>query len=203
MSSLFNPENKFWNFIAKIADVFCLSILWVVCSLPIITAGAANAALHHFSLNLVGDTEDMVLRGFFKPFKDNFKKATLLWLIQVAVGLFLGYDCFLAWQFFASTGSMGAVLVLSVVCCVTLIFLMMSFYTYPLLVTFDFDIKRLLKDSIIISLGNLWHTIAIMLIWVVAAIGIFYFSGVFFIVVGLAVFFSSYIVRAVFLKYID
>ena len=127
----------------------------------------------------------------------------MLWLIQALLGLFLGYDCFLAWQYFVSSGHMGAVLVLSVVCCITLIFLMMSFYTYPLLVLFDFDIKKLLRDSFIISLGNLWHTITIMLIWVVAAIGIFYFSGAFFIVVGLAVFFSSYIVRAVFSKYTE
>ena len=74
MNNLFNPENKFWSFIGKIADVFCISILWVVCSIPIITAGAANAALHHFCLHLAGDTEDMVLRGFFRPFKANFKR---------------------------------------------------------------------------------------------------------------------------------
>lgn len=203
MSNVFNPENKFWSFIGKIADVFCISILWVVCSLPIITAGAANAAMHHFSLHLVDDTEDMVLRGFFRPFKAHFKKASLVWLIQLALGLFLGYDCYLAWHFYVNNSSMGSMLVLSVVCCVTLIFIMMSLYIYPLLVTFDFQIKKLLKDSIILSVGNLWDTITIMLIWFAATIGIFYFSGVFFIFVGLAVFFSSYVVRAVFLKYTE
>lgn len=203
MSNIFNPENKFWNFISKITDVFCISILWIICSLPVITAGAANAALHRFSLNLVNDTESTVLRGFFSAFKTNFKKATLIWLIQVASMLFLGYDCFLAWQYYVRNGSMGAMLVLGVICCVTLIFLMMSIYIYPLLVTFDFGIKKLFRDSIIISLANLWHTITIMLIWVAAAAGIFYFSGAFFIFVGLAVFFSSYFVRVVFLKYTE
>ena len=29
MYQLFNPENKFWNFIAKITDVACMSILSV------------------------------------------------------------------------------------------------------------------------------------------------------------------------------
>ena len=29
MSRLFDPENKFWNFIGKIADVTCMSFLWV------------------------------------------------------------------------------------------------------------------------------------------------------------------------------
>ncbi len=203
MSNLFNPENKAWNFIAKIADVFCISILWVACSLPVVTAGAATAALYRFSLHLVNDTEDMVFRGFFKAFKASFKKATLVWLIQAAVGLFLGYDCFLAWHYYTASGGMGAMLVLAVICCAALIFIMMSLYLYPLLVTFDFGIKKLFRDSMILSLGNLWHTVTILLIWAAAAVGIFYFSGAFFLFVGLAVFFSSYFVRAVFLKYAE
>lgn len=203
MNHLFNPENKFWNFISKIADVFCISILWAVCSLPIVTAGAANAALHRFSLNLVNDTEDMVLRGFFSAFKQNLKKATLIWLLQLAVGLFLAYDFFLAWHYFLQKSSVGAVVVLAAVCSLTLIFLMTSMYIYPLQVTFDFPMKKLLRDSMIIALGNLWHSITILLIWMAACVGIFFFSGAFFIFVGLAVFFSSYFVRAVFLRYTE
>ena len=36
MYHLFNPENKFWNFIAKITDVACMSILWALVSLSLI-----------------------------------------------------------------------------------------------------------------------------------------------------------------------
>ena len=44
MSRLFDPENKFWNFIGKIADVTCMSFLWVGTSLPLVTMGAATTA---------------------------------------------------------------------------------------------------------------------------------------------------------------
>lgn len=30
MSRIFDPENKFWSAIGKVADVTCMSILWTI-----------------------------------------------------------------------------------------------------------------------------------------------------------------------------
>ena len=43
MSRIFDPENKFWSFIGKIADVTCMSVLWAATSLPLVTLGAMYA----------------------------------------------------------------------------------------------------------------------------------------------------------------
>ena len=79
MSRLFDPENKFWNFIGKIADVTCMSFLWVGTSLPLVTMGAATTAFYSYTMHQVRDTEGGILSGYFKAFRHNFKKATLLW----------------------------------------------------------------------------------------------------------------------------
>lgn len=201
MTRLFDPENRFWNFLSKIADVFCISILWMVCSLPVFTFGAATGALYSFTLHQVYDAEDSVLHGFFTAFGKNFKKSTAIWGIQLGLGLFLTLDCFLAWQYFIRSENVLAVVVLAVVGCVTLMYIMASTYLYPLLATFDFSIKKLIRDSVILSIANLFQTAAILLIWVIAAVMVYFFSGMFFVFVGLAAFFSSYFIRAVFLKY--
>ena len=201
MIKLFDPENRFWNFLSKITDVFCISILWMVCSLPVFTFGAATGALYSFTLHQVYDAEDSVLHGFFTAFRNSFKKATAVWGIQLGLGLFLTLDCFLAWQYFIRSENLLAVIVLAVVGCVTLMYIMASSYLYPLLATFDFSIKKLVLDSMILSVANLFHTAAILLIWAVAAVMVYLFSGIFFVFVGLAAFFSSYLIRAVFLKY--
>ena len=83
MSRLFDPENKFWNFIGKIADVTCMSFLWVGTSLPLVTMGAATTAFYSYTMHQVRDTEGGILSGYFKAFRHNFKKATLLWLLEV------------------------------------------------------------------------------------------------------------------------
>ena len=78
MSRLFDPENKFWNFIGKIADVTCMSFLWVGTSLPLVTMGAATTAFYSYTMHQVRDTEGGILSGYFKAFRHNFKKATAL-----------------------------------------------------------------------------------------------------------------------------
>ena len=43
--SFFNPENPFFRFTGRVLDIMVLSVLWLVCSLPIVTIGPASAAL--------------------------------------------------------------------------------------------------------------------------------------------------------------
>ena len=40
LQGLFNYDNPVWRFIGKLGDLILLNILWIVCSIPIVTAGA-------------------------------------------------------------------------------------------------------------------------------------------------------------------
>ena len=92
MYHLFNPENKFWNFIAKITDAACMSILWALVSLPLFTIGAATTAFYDFSLHQVNDREGKILKSFFGSFRAHFGRATLLWLTELAGIAFFALD---------------------------------------------------------------------------------------------------------------
>jgi uncharacterized membrane protein YesL len=202
MIHLFNPENKFWAFVAKLADVFLLSLLWLVTSLPIVTIGAATAAFYHFTIHQATDTESTVWHGYFSAFKAHFKTSTLIWLIQLAGSLFLGMDAWLAWQYFTFTdGAVGAVIVLGVVSCVTLLFEISFLYAYPIQAIFDFPLKKVLSNCFIMAVGNLPSTLTILLLFAAAAVGIYFISGLFFYWLGLAAFFASYFFLGVFKKY--
>ena len=85
MHTLFNPENKFWNFMGKITDVACMSILWLITSLPIVTIGASTAAFYSFTLDAVQDAEGRVWSTYFSAFRENFRQATVLWLQREAL----------------------------------------------------------------------------------------------------------------------
>ena len=65
MHTLFNPENKFWSFIGKIADVCFMGVLWAITSLPVFTLGAATAAFYSFTLDQVKDLEGGVWNSYF------------------------------------------------------------------------------------------------------------------------------------------
>ena len=202
MYHLFNPENKFWNFIAKITDVACMSILWALVSLPVFTIGATTTAFYDFSLHQVNDREGKILKSFFGSFKAHFGRATVLWLIELAGIAFFALDLWAVWNFFLAKGGVIGIALMGFCACIALIFLSCVMYVYPLLATFDFKLKKLLRDSFIMAMGNLHVTITLFVMTALVCVLIYYVSGLFFFWIGLYIFFSSYFITGVFLKYV-
>lgn len=82
MSQIFNSDNFFWKCFDKMADVLGLSLLWFLCSLPVVTIPAASTALYDCAARCVRGGEPSVYGRFFRTFKREFKLATpagLLW----------------------------------------------------------------------------------------------------------------------------
>ena len=200
MHTLFNPENKFWNFMGKITDVSCMSLLWLLTSLPVFTIGASTAAFYSFTLDAVGDNEGRVIGSYFSAFKANFKKATLLWLLQLALGALLAVNLYAAWNFYLTKGII-ALGFLSLSGCAALVVICCSLYIYPILAAYDFPVKKILTDSFVMATGNLHVTISVLVLFLLAAVGTYYLGGLFFFWIGLAIFFSSYFIWGLFLKY--
>lgn len=200
MYTLFNPENKFWNFMGKITDVACMSVLWLITSLPIITIGASTAAFYSFALDAVQDEEGGVWSSYFSAFRENFKKATLLWLLQLVLTVFLTVNLYAAWNFYLIKGILGLGL-LSIALFGLLVCIGTGLYLYPILVTYDFPVKKVIADSFVMAVGNPHVTISVMVLFLLAGVGIWWISGVFFFWIGLAIFFSSYFIWGLFLKY--
>ena len=44
--SLFNPDSAFFRFTGRVLDAVVLSVLFLVCCLPVVTAGASTLALY-------------------------------------------------------------------------------------------------------------------------------------------------------------
>ena len=202
MYHLFNHENKFWNFIAKITDAACMSILWALASLPLFTIGAATTAFYDFSLHQVNDREGKILKSFFGSFRAHFGRATLLWLTELAGIAFFALDLWAAWNFYLTKGGVIGIALMGFCACFALIFLSCVMYVYPLLAAFNFNLKKILRDSFIMAMGNLHVTITLFVMTALVCVLIYYVSGLFFFWIGLYIFFSSYFITGVFLKYV-
>ena len=92
MGRFFSMDNKFFTFMNKVADLCILNIICLVCCIPIVTAGASITAMYYVTLKMVRNEEAYIVRSFFKSFKDNFKQATIINLIMIAVGAILYLD---------------------------------------------------------------------------------------------------------------
>ena len=200
MHTLFNPENKFWNFMGKITDVACMSILWLITSLPIITIGASTAAFYSFTLDAVTDNEGRVLSSYFSAFRENFKKSTLIWLLQLLAMVFIAVNLFAAWNFYLAKGALGLG-VLSMALCGMLVVMGTGVFVYPILVCYDFPVKKIIADSFVMAIRNPHVTVSVLVLFALTGVGVYFVSGLFFFWFGLGVFFSSYFIWGLFMKY--
>lgn len=90
---MFNPEALFWRWCSRILDIMILSLFWLVCSLPAVTAGAASAALYDAAVHGVRRGETGAYSRFFRTFRRELKTAVpacVAWGVLAAVLLWAG-----------------------------------------------------------------------------------------------------------------
>ncbi len=107
MKSIFDLESPLIGALTKIGDCICLSVLWLVFSLPIITLGASSTALYSAVHHCLGRGEAGIWKKFRSAFQENFKRSTLAWLIELLVLALLFADAGVFRSIRISGGPMG------------------------------------------------------------------------------------------------
>lgn len=207
MKRLFEMDGPFISILTKIADLVILNTLFIICSLPIVTLGASYTALYYVTLKMVKNEECYTAKSFFKSFKQNFKQATVLWLILFVVGAVLYYDFKIINGDFSevlllseTTGSVMTVLLMSI----SLIYTFTSVYVFPVLSRFDNSNRNTLKNSLIMSIRHFPSTIAVILVTFVPFV-LMYFSPntliLIFLIFALSAYINSFMFVKIFGKY--
>ena len=87
-----NIDNPFFRAMALVGDWVGLSVLWLVCCLPVVTAGASTLALFAVANKMAAGQDYGVRRDFLKAFKRDFKQATAAWLPMLGILVLLVLD---------------------------------------------------------------------------------------------------------------
>lgn len=197
--NFFNVDGFFNKLLSKLTDLLVLTILWIICSLPIFTIGAATTAAYTITLKMVKNEESYIFRSFFKAFKDNFKKATVIWLIYFMFGLLWGYIFYL---YFYGMPDVLPVILIGVLFLAAVIYLMSFLYVFPLTARYENTIKQTMKNSILIAFRYLFRTLQMFIVAaILMAIGIWNLYAVLFVILigaGIIMFILSYFYRVVF-----
>lgn len=199
INAVFNPENRFWMFMDKVTDAVMISLLWLVCSLPVVTMGAATTAVFQFTLHQVRDEEGYVWKSFFKAFRQNFRQASLLWLGGLAVGAFLAADLYFCMRI-PVPGAVRLALMAGIGC-LGLVCLLTMMYVLPLIACFQVETKAAVRDAFVMAVGNLPISFLILVVYGIFFVLACYRPGAAVFCVGLAIFVSSYLFHFVFRRY--
>lgn len=170
MGTLFSLDNPFWNFMGKVADLVILNALALICSIPIVTIGASWTALYYVTIRIVRKEEGYIIRDFFRSFKENFKQATIIWLLVLAVvAVFIGdFAIYRMMPEQIPQAFMIVVVVLAYFVLGTVV------YVFPVLSRFHNTTMNTIKNAFLLSVINIPFTIIFMILIIIPFIlGIF------------------------------
>ena len=107
MNKLFGMDSPLMAGLMRIGDILCLSILWLVFSLPVFTIGASSAALYAAVHHCLRRNGAGVWKSFWNAFRENFRRSTLAWLIELLVLALFALDAAVFRSIRISGGAMG------------------------------------------------------------------------------------------------
>lgn len=91
-ASPFRPDSPLMRAIGRVGDLALLNILFLLCSVPVLTIGASAAALYTVCLQIVRGEGGHIARTFFSAFARNLLQSTILTLLFLAIGAGLYLD---------------------------------------------------------------------------------------------------------------
>lgn len=171
MGKIFDLDSPVMTFLSKMADLIILNFVTIICCIPIITIGASVTAMHYVALKIVRNEECYILRAFFKSFKQNFKQATLMWLIMcVFIVIYVLDFCVLRFSTVALPDWLRVLLL-----AVGVVAVFATMHAFPLLAKFENTIGRTFKNSLLVGVMILPKTVLMMVMAVVPlAIAIYF-----------------------------
>ena len=102
---MFQNDSAIGRIMNLLVDILYVGILWVVTSLPIVTAGTATVAAYYAMSKSVRRKTGYIGKEFMRSFKTNFRQSlplTILFLIILAV---LSIDIWYVWTNDSKTNS--------------------------------------------------------------------------------------------------
>lgn len=197
----FNWDNKFFQALGKLVDCMALSALWLVCSLPIVTFGASTSALYYAIHKSVRGNRGYMTKNFFHAFTKGFKQSTLSWLILLVVQIVLGMDAYITFQTLKTGNKMGVFFYFFLIMIVFSI--IWACYLFPYAARFEDGVKATMKNALLMMIIHLPWSLLILVLFAVAAIAVYVFPVLIFLMPALLFLTYDGILERIFRKYMS
>ena len=163
----FDPDNTFWYWLTKLPELCGLSLIWLLCSLPLLTLVPATLALYDATARNLRPDEKGMYRRFFRTFKNELGKGILIGLLWLALAslLYFGFET-------TKQAGHGVLTLVYQISC--LLPLAVFCWLIPLQSRFVYPFWQLHKNAAIFALANLPKTGLMLLILLLALLACWY-----------------------------
>lgn len=159
MFGIFRIGSPVERIVSTIADCMLLGVLWLLCSIPLFTVGAATKALYYASMRSVRK-EGNVWKDFFRSFREDFASSICVTALYFVVVSLVGTDFWILSHIHLAGAGFFKTL-LYVLC---LLIALITVYFFPLLARYKAPIKHHLKNALMLSFASPVTTLLLLIL---------------------------------------
>lgn len=149
-------EGRWYAALQRFSDTVLLSAVWAVACLPVLTAGPATAAMFAVVRGWETGRDVSAVPAFARYFRENLRQGLVSGLAGVAVAALLFADLVIAGALAPLAAStLGVVAAVAGVLVVAT-----AVYLFPLMVTYDLPLDRLVRSALMFAIGKPATTLA-------------------------------------------
>ena len=172
MNSLFHYDGYLNRILTKLMYIVALNLLFLICSIPVITIGASCTAMYTVLFRFVRNDEPDILKTFFKAFRENLKKASCIWAAMLAAAGTLAVNYYALYHM--DGGWTEALRVFFYF--IFIIWVMLWVYIFPAAAYYKNSVLGYFQFSVRVAIANLPVTAAIILIQAAMLLAILFFA---------------------------
>lgn len=158
LGEFLSNDSAFGKVMTRAWVIIIANILFVLCTVPVVTIGPGFAALHYTIMKMLrGDGDISPFASFWKGLKENFKQALIVWIVLLALAAVIRLEWFWCGQF----GGIFRMfrIGLGAIACVAVI---IGLYIFPTMAAFQAGLKDLLKNSVFFAFRKPLYLIVIL-----------------------------------------
>ena len=160
LRSFLSNDSVFGRIMWRCGIIIGANLLFIVLSIPIVTIGAAYTAMHYTMLKtLRGNGQIQLFPTFWAGLRQNWKQATIAWLILLVILAVLGLELFWCSQFAGPVRYFGYGLM-----ALMFIAIVVALYLFPTMAAFEATLKQLVMDSIYFAIRRPHYLILILFV---------------------------------------
>lgn len=156
----FSIDNPVWNAISRLGDMFILSFLWLIASLPVFTIGAATTAAYDCAFKIIRARDTNIFKDFFNSFRSNLKQATALFFIMLSIGAVIAADLY----FWAHNEGEISFVMNALSLGVAALYIITLLFVFPVQAVFENPVKKTLQTAFFMALQNFGTSLLLLVI---------------------------------------
>lgn len=169
MKGFFQVDGTFHTVMSKIVDLFLLTILWAIGSLPVVTVITSTASMYTALVKCVRYDQGRVLPEFWEAYRVNLRQGVALAVLFGTIGALLVWLDY--WVIAICANRTGAFLILAVAALgLSLVYLGNLLWIVPVFSRFSNTFGNILKLNYVIATRSFLRSIPMLLVLVAGLI---------------------------------